>query len=62
MTLEPPMRSFALYEDEVDPDHIAEVKRITGIKPKRSPYARHTEVYEIGYDQEEKTTPLELRD
>jgi hypothetical protein len=56
------MRSFALYEDEVDLDHIAEVKRITGNKPKRSPYARHTEVYEIGYDQEEKTTPLELRD
>jgi hypothetical protein len=31
MTLEPPVRS--VYEDEVDPDHIVEVKRITEIKP-----------------------------
>jgi hypothetical protein len=60
MTLEPPMRCFALYEDEVDPDHIADVKRIMGIKPERSPYARHTEVYVVGYDQEEKTTPVEF--
>jgi hypothetical protein len=25
---------------EVDPEHIAEVKRIMGIKPEASPYAR----------------------
>jgi hypothetical protein len=41
----------------VDLDHIAEVKRIMGIKPEASPYTRLTEVYAIGSDQEEKTTP-----
>jgi hypothetical protein len=43
--------------DEVDPNHIAEVKRIMGIKPKASSYTRLAEVYAIGFDQEEKMTP-----
>jgi hypothetical protein len=43
-------------DDEVDPDHIAEVKKIMGIKPEASPYARLAEVYAIGSDQEEKMT------
>jgi hypothetical protein len=43
-------------DDEVDPEHIAEVKRITGIKPEASPYARLAEVYAIG-SEEEKTAP-----
>jgi hypothetical protein len=41
----------------VDPKHIAEVKRIMGIKPEASPYTRLTEVYAIGSEEEEKTTP-----
>jgi hypothetical protein len=44
-------------DDEVDPEHIAEVKRIMGIKPEASPYARLTEVYVIGSEEEENTTP-----
>jgi hypothetical protein len=44
-------------DDEVDPEHIAEIKRIMGIKPEASPYARLTEVYAIGSEKEEKTTP-----
>jgi hypothetical protein len=44
-------------DDEVDPEHIAEVKRIMGIKPEASPYARLAEVYAIGSEVEEKTTP-----
>jgi hypothetical protein len=43
--------------DDVDPEHIAEVKRIMGIKPEASPYARLVEVYTIGSEKEEKTTP-----
>jgi hypothetical protein len=43
--------------DDVDLDHIAEVKRIMGIKPKALPYARLADVYSIGSDHEEKTTP-----
>jgi hypothetical protein len=43
--------------DEVDPEHIAEVKRIMGIKPEASPYARLADVYAIGFEEEEKTTP-----
>jgi hypothetical protein len=43
-------------DDEVDLEHIAEVKRIMGIKPEASPYARLTEVYTIG-SEEEKTSP-----
>jgi hypothetical protein len=31
-------------DDEVDPEHIAEVKRNMGIKPEASPYTRLTEV------------------
>jgi hypothetical protein len=34
-------------DGEVDPEHITEVKRIMGIKPEASPYARLTEVYTI---------------
>jgi hypothetical protein len=34
--------------DEVDLEHIAEVKKIMGIKPEASPYARLAEVYAIG--------------
>jgi hypothetical protein len=44
-------------DDEVDSKHIVEVKRIMGIKLEASPYARLTEVYAIGSDQEEKVTP-----
>jgi hypothetical protein len=44
-------------DDEMDPDHIAEVKRIMGTKPEPSPYARLTEVYTIAFEEEEKTTP-----
>jgi hypothetical protein len=43
-------------DDEVDLEHIAEVKRIMGIKPEASAYARLTEVYTIG-SEEEKTSP-----
>jgi hypothetical protein len=43
-------------DDEVDLDHIAEVKRIMGIKSEASPYAHLAEVYSIRSDQEEKTT------
>jgi hypothetical protein len=41
----------------VDPEHIAEVKIIMGIKPKASPYARLAEVYAIGSEEEEKMAP-----
>jgi hypothetical protein len=45
-------------DDEVDPEHIAEVKRIMGIKPEASPYACLAEVYAIGSEEEEeKMTP-----
>jgi hypothetical protein len=44
-------------DDEVDPEHIAEVKRIMGIKPKASPYTRLAEVYAIGSEEEEKMAP-----
>jgi hypothetical protein len=44
-------------DDEVDLEHIAEVKRIMGIKPEASPYARLAEVYVIGFEEEEKTAP-----
>jgi hypothetical protein len=45
-------------DDEVDPEHIAEVKKIMGIKAEASPYARLTEVYAIG--SEEKKMPPHL--
>jgi hypothetical protein len=41
----------------VDPEHIAEVQRIMGIKPEASAYTRLAEVYAIGSEKEEKTTP-----
>jgi hypothetical protein len=44
-------------DDEVDPEHIVKVKRIMGIKPEASPYARLAEVYAIGSEEEEKMTP-----
>jgi hypothetical protein len=44
-------------DDEVDPEHIAEVKRIMGIKPEASPYARLAEVYAIGSEEEETMAP-----
>jgi hypothetical protein len=44
-------------DEEVDLEHIAEVKRIMGIKPEASPYARLVEVYAIGFEGEEKTAP-----
>jgi hypothetical protein len=44
-------------DDEVDPEHIAEVKRIMGIKPEASPYARLAAIYSIGSEEEEKMTP-----
>jgi hypothetical protein len=44
-------------DNEVYPEHIAEVKRIIGFKPEASPYALLAEVYAIGFEEEEKTTP-----
>jgi hypothetical protein len=44
-------------EEEVDPDHVAEAKRIMGIKPEASPFAHLAEIYAIGSDEEEKTSP-----
>jgi hypothetical protein len=44
-------------DDEVDPEHIAEVKSIMGMKPEASPYAHLAEVYAIGSEEEEKTAP-----
>jgi hypothetical protein len=44
-------------DDEVDPEHIAKVKRIMGIKPEASPYARLAAVYAIGSYRNEKMTP-----
>jgi hypothetical protein len=44
-------------DDEVDPKHIAEVKRIMGIKSEASPYAHLTKVYAIGSEEEEKKAP-----
>jgi hypothetical protein len=41
----------------VDPEHIAKVNRIMEIKPEASPYARLTEVYAIGSEEEEKMAP-----
>jgi hypothetical protein len=47
-------------DDEVDPEHIAEVKRIMGIKLEPSPYARLAEVYAIGSEEEEEKTAPDL--
>jgi hypothetical protein len=43
-------------EGEVDPDHIAEVKRIMGVKPEASPYTHLAEVYAIGVDHVKGTS------
>jgi hypothetical protein len=43
-------------EEEVDPDHIAEVKRIMGVKSVASPYAHLAKVYAIGADHVERTS------
>jgi hypothetical protein len=43
-------------EKEVDPDHIAEVKRIMGVKPEASPYAHLAEVYAIRADHVKGTS------
>jgi hypothetical protein len=45
-------------EEEVDPDHVAEVKRIMGIKPEPSPFTRLAEIYTIGSDEEVNTSML----
>jgi hypothetical protein len=45
-------------EEEVDSDHIAEVKRIMGVKLEASPYAYLAEVYAIGADHVEGTSLL----
>jgi hypothetical protein len=44
-------------DDEVDLEHIAEVKRIMGIKPEALSYARLAEVYTIGSEEGEKMAP-----
>jgi hypothetical protein len=38
-------------DDEVDPEHIAVVKKIMRIKPEALPYARLVEVYAIGSEE-----------
>jgi hypothetical protein len=44
-------------DDELDPEHIAEVKTNMGIKPEASPYTCLAEVYAIGSEEEEKRAP-----
>jgi hypothetical protein len=44
-------------DDEVDPEHIAKMNRIMGIKPEASQYARLAEVYAIGSEEDEKMAP-----
>jgi hypothetical protein len=44
-------------EEDVDPDHVAEAKRIMGIKPEASPFARLNKIYTIRSIEEEKTSP-----
>jgi hypothetical protein len=44
-------------DDEVDPEHITELKIIMEINPEVSSYARLAEVYAIGSEEEKKTTP-----
>jgi hypothetical protein len=44
-------------DDEVDPKHIAEVKRIMGIKPEAFSYAHLAKLYAIGFEEEEKMAP-----
>jgi hypothetical protein len=42
-------------EEEIDPDHVAEVKRIMGVKPESSPFAHLAEVCAIEADHVEGT-------
>jgi hypothetical protein len=44
-------------EEEMDPDHVAEVKSIMRIKPEASPFAHLAEIYVIGSNEKEKTSP-----
>jgi hypothetical protein len=44
-------------DDEVDLKHIDEVKRVMGINPEASPYARLAEVYAIRCEEEENIVP-----
>jgi hypothetical protein len=44
-------------DDEVDPEHIYEVKRIIGINLEGSPYAYLAKVYTIGFEEEENMAP-----
>jgi hypothetical protein len=44
-------------DDKVDLERMAEVKRIMGIQPEASPYARLAELYAIGSEEEEKMAP-----
>jgi hypothetical protein len=41
----------------VDQDHVAEETRIMGIEHEPSPFTRVTEIYAIGSNEEEKTSP-----
>jgi hypothetical protein len=43
-------------EEEVDPYHVTEEKRIMGIKPEASSFSCLVEIYDIGSDEEEKTS------
>jgi hypothetical protein len=45
----------------VDLEHIAEVKRIMGIKLEASPYARLAKVYAIGSEKEEKINGVQCK-
>jgi hypothetical protein len=38
-----------LFSEKVDLDHVAEARKIMGIKPEASPFARLTKMYAIGY-------------
>jgi hypothetical protein len=49
-------------DDIVDPKHIAEVKRIMGIKPEASPYARLAEICDRIRRRREDDTTFELQD
>jgi hypothetical protein len=46
-----------LYSEEVHPDLAAVAKRIMGIKLEASPFTHPAEIYAIGSDEEEKTSP-----
>jgi hypothetical protein len=46
-----------ISEEEVDPNRVAEAKSIMAIKPEASPFAPLAEIYAIGSNEEEKTSP-----